>query len=103
MEPPSSSRSTLMDDYPPATAPRIEGLLRTWLARLPHPFTPEDRAAGYRYDLSILQAEFALTQVLDRPLTSALPSVPPLRCWASPLLPLVYHLSPPYFSPPVLG
>src|SRR5207253_10393798 len=26
------------------------------------------RAAGFRYDLSILQAEFALTQVLERPL-----------------------------------
>src|ERR1700735_4918369 len=26
-----------------------------------------DRQAGYRYDLSILQAEFSLTQVLDRP------------------------------------
>ena len=26
-----------------------------------------DRRAGYRYDLSILQAEFALTQVLDQP------------------------------------
>ena len=26
-----------------------------------------DRAAGYRYDLSILQAEFSLTQILDRP------------------------------------
>ena len=33
---------------------------------IPHPFTPEDRAAGYRYDISILQAEFSLTQVLDR-------------------------------------
>ncbi len=53
-------------------APRIEGLLRKWLARLPHPFTAEDRAAGYRYDLSILQAEFALTQVLDRPVTGRL-------------------------------
>lgn len=50
-------------------APVIDGLLRKWLARLPHPFTPEDRAAGYRYDVSILQAEFALTQVLDRPVT----------------------------------
>ena len=50
-------------------APLIDGLLRTWLARLPHPFTPEDRAAGYRYDVSILQAEFALTQVLNRPQT----------------------------------
>ncbi|MFD0507848.1 hypothetical protein ACFQ0G_43970 [Streptomyces chiangmaiensis] len=31
------------------------------------PFSPADRAAGYRYDLSILQAEFSLTQMLDRP------------------------------------
>ena len=37
------------------------------LRRLPHPFTAKDRAADYRYDLSILQAEFSLTQVLDRP------------------------------------
>lgn len=51
------------------SAERIDGLLRKWLARLPHPFTAEDRGAGYRYDLSILQAEFSLTQVLDRPLT----------------------------------
>ena len=34
---------------------------------LPHPFTAADRRAGYRYDISILQAEFSLTQVLDRP------------------------------------
>jgi hypothetical protein len=51
------------------SAAKIDGLVRKWLARLPHPFTPEDRAAGYRYDISILQAEFALTQVLDRPLS----------------------------------
>ena len=36
---------------------------------MPHPFAPAHRAAGYRYQLSILEAEFALTQVLDRPLT----------------------------------
>jgi hypothetical protein len=48
---------------------QIEALLRKWLARLPHPFTAQDRAAGYRYEVSILQAEFSLTQVLDRPLT----------------------------------
>ncbi len=48
---------------------KIDALLRKWLARLPHPFTAQDRKAGYRYDLSILQAEFSLTQVLDRPLT----------------------------------
>ena len=36
---------------------QIDALLRRWLARLPHPFTPQDREAGYRYNLSILQAE----------------------------------------------
>jgi hypothetical protein len=39
------------------------------LQRLPHPFTVADAEAGYTYDLSILQAEFSLTQVLDRPQT----------------------------------
>jgi hypothetical protein len=39
----------------------IDALLRKWLARLPHPFTAADRAAGYRYDISVLQAEFSLT------------------------------------------
>ena len=48
-------------------AARIDRLLRKWLARLPHPFTPADRRAGYRYDISVLQAEFSLTQMLDRP------------------------------------
>jgi hypothetical protein len=51
------------------SAAKIDKLLRKWLARLPHPFTPADRRAGYRYDVSILQAEFSLTQVLDRPQT----------------------------------
>jgi hypothetical protein len=46
---------------------QIDTLLRKWLARLPHPFAAADRAAGYRYDLSILQAEFSLTQMLDTP------------------------------------
>ncbi len=50
-------------------AAQIEALLRRWLARLPHPFTAADAAAGYTYDLSILQLECALTQVLDEPLT----------------------------------
>jgi len=48
---------------------QIDVLLRKWLAILPHPFTPADRAAGYRYDLSVLQAEFSLTQMLDRPVS----------------------------------
>ena len=44
-------------------------MLRKWLRLLPHPYTAGDRRAGYRYQLSILQAEFSLTQVLDRPVT----------------------------------
>jgi hypothetical protein len=50
-------------------AAKIDALFRKWLRRLPHPFAPAHRAAGYRYHLSILQSEFALTQVLDRPVT----------------------------------
>jgi hypothetical protein len=41
------------------SAEKIDGLLR--------PFTTADQDAGYRYDISILQAGFSLTQVLDRP------------------------------------
>ena len=50
-------------------APKIDAVFRKWLRRLPHPFTVAHRKAGYRYHLSILQSEFALTQVLDRPVT----------------------------------
>jgi hypothetical protein len=50
------------------SAETIERLLHKWLKRLPHPFTAADRKAGYGYEISILQAEFSLTQVLDRPL-----------------------------------
>jgi hypothetical protein len=45
----------------------IERFFHKWLAKLPHPFTRADQEAGYVYQLSILQAEFSLTQVLDRP------------------------------------
>src|SRR3954452_17505738 len=47
----------------------IDALLRKWLAILPNPFAPEDETAGYRYELSVLQAEFSLTQMLDRPVS----------------------------------
>lgn len=47
---------------------KIDNVFRKWLAWLPHPFTAQHRVEGYRYQLSILQAEFALTQVLDRTL-----------------------------------
>ena len=36
---------------------------------LPNPFTDADRDAGYRYQLSVLQAEFSLTQMLDAPVS----------------------------------
>ena len=46
---------------------KIQTMINKWLKRLPQPFTPEDRAAGYTYAVSMLQVECALTQVLDRP------------------------------------
>lgn len=51
------------------SADQIDGLVRKWFGRLPHPFPGKDRQAGYTYDLSILQAEFSRTQVFDRPLS----------------------------------
>jgi hypothetical protein len=51
------------------SAEKIEALLRKWLRLLPHPFAAKDRQAGYRYQLSILQMELSLTQVLDRPVS----------------------------------
>jgi hypothetical protein len=49
------------------SAEKIDALLRKWLCMLPQPLTAVDRKAGYGYAISILQAEFSLTQVLDRP------------------------------------
>ena len=54
------------------SAEKIDAFFRKWLRRLPHPFPRKDRQAGYRYELSILQAEFSRTQVLDRPLSGRL-------------------------------
>jgi hypothetical protein len=56
----------ICDNLGPA---QIEALLRKWLRILPNPFGRDDEAAGYRYELSILQAEFSLTQMLDRPVS----------------------------------
>ena len=47
----------------------IWDLAAKWMALLPCPFTAADAAAGYRYEVSVLQAEFSLTQVLDAPVT----------------------------------
>jgi hypothetical protein len=46
---------------------KITALAARLLAMLPHPFTADDTAAGYRYELSVLQAEFSVTQMLDAP------------------------------------
>jgi hypothetical protein len=51
------------------SAGKIETFFRKWLRKLPHPFTRKERLAGYRYELSVLQAEFSLTQVWDRALS----------------------------------
>jgi len=48
---------------------KIEALIAKWLKILPQPLTAADRAAGYQHQFSILQAEFSLTQIFDRPLT----------------------------------
>jgi len=47
----------------------VDALLRKWLKVLPSPFAAVDEAAGYHYDLSMLQVEFSLTQMLDRPVS----------------------------------
>lgn len=49
------------------SAAKIDALLRKWLAKLPNPFAPAHAQAGFVYDVSVVQAEFALTQALDRP------------------------------------
>jgi hypothetical protein len=54
------------------SAEKIDGFLRKWLRLLPRAFTATDRKAGYCYDISILQAEFSLTQVIDRPVQGRL-------------------------------
>ena len=46
---------------------QIQALLDKWLAILPNPFTTADTDAGYRYAISVRQAEFSLTQLLDTP------------------------------------
>jgi hypothetical protein len=50
------------------SAEDVDKFFRRWLARLPHPLSRQDRAAGYRYRLSIWQIEVSLTHVFDRPL-----------------------------------
>lgn len=44
---------------------KIGTLLLKWLHLLPHPFLADDRQAGYRYELPVLQVELFLSWVLD--------------------------------------
>src|SRR5450631_2365592 len=46
----------------------IDRIFCKWLDRIPLPLRPEDRRAGYDWDLSIWQMEVSLTQIFDRPL-----------------------------------
>jgi hypothetical protein len=45
----------------------IERFFARWEARLPSPFTVDDRLRGYRYALSLRQLEVSDTRVFDRP------------------------------------
>jgi hypothetical protein len=45
----------------------IERFFARWEARLPSPFTVQDRLRGYRYALSLRQLEVSDTRVFDRP------------------------------------
>ena len=50
------------------SAAHVQRYFDRWLYRLPTPFSPQDRRAGYAYQLSILQLEISRTEVFDRPL-----------------------------------
>jgi len=46
---------------------QIRAFLGRWLPELPLPLTPADHEAGYRYEASLFQVEFAETLVFRRP------------------------------------
>jgi hypothetical protein len=54
------------------SAEKICDLAHKWQTYLPYPYADADTSAGYQYAVSILQAEFSLTQVLNRPITGRL-------------------------------
>ena len=45
----------------------VQGFFDRWIAQIPTPFTAEDRAAGYWWELSMRQVEVSRTLVLDDP------------------------------------
>ena len=50
------------------TSERIEKLLEKWKSILPNPFTQADYDNGLRQEISMLQTEFASTNVFDKPI-----------------------------------
>ncbi|MGH9341689.1 MAG: hypothetical protein ACRD1R_19415 [Acidobacteriota bacterium] len=50
----------------------VRSFVERWLHRLPSPFTPEDRQAGFFHDLAFRQIEFSDTRVFDRPASGRL-------------------------------
>jgi len=50
------------------SAADVEAFFARWLRCLPLPLTAQDYAAGFGYQLSVLQMEVSRTQVFDRPL-----------------------------------
>jgi hypothetical protein len=49
------------------SAAEVWAFFERWLGVLPSPFTDEDRARGYRYELAVRQLEISDTRVFDRP------------------------------------
>jgi hypothetical protein len=65
----SCSQPTKLQEICDSLGPEdIDRVFRKWLGRIPLPLDPEDRRAGYDWDLSIWQMEVSLTQIFDRPL-----------------------------------
>lgn len=59
----------LLDELTASLGPdQIRAWFARWMRELPQPLTPEDRAAGYGYALSMLQVEVSDTRVFDRPI-----------------------------------
>jgi hypothetical protein len=50
---------------------KVQALFDRWIKVIPQPLTPEDRVAGYDWELSMNQIEFSRTLVLDRPVRGA--------------------------------
>ena len=55
----------MADDCDRLSAEKLEGLVQKWLCSLPSPFTAADRSAGYRYAVSVLQADMDCQRTLN--------------------------------------